>query len=494
MTVVSIEDKKSKKVKKTAKNRIVLLEMLELTEFKVARKFMQLESNEGNWIYNQTRKKWMYWSQMRHIWVEDNETHFYRKVKEFVENLSMEYMNMLEYEDREWAQVERFLLKCQTDKGVKGIMNCCKAESKIIEETDLDKNPYLINFSNGIYDLKDNKFISAETGYTRGFLLTQKCDVKYVEGSTCKLWEKTIDEIFLHDKEYIDYVQRILGYALFGKDKEHAIFILHGEKGRNGKTTITDVLKLIFGSYAKQVPTTAFTKQGKDQNLILAELYGKRLALISETEKRDELAIALLKNISGGNTISGRRLYQGTIEYKPTFKVFIETNHLPTLEEDNATWERIHAINFPRYFEPHERDTDLGEKLKKELSGILLWLLEGWKKYQEQRLTKPLKAVEDTQAYRDESDYLKMFLNDCFNLTADENDYVMGEDFFNAYCDWADQNRISQKERLNGIQFGKEIKKRKGIVFKSKRIVVDGKQLVRKAYVGMEYIPPKERG
>lgn len=494
MTVVSIEDKKSKKVKKSAKNRIVLLEMLELTEFKVARKFMQLESNEGNWIYNQTRKKWMYWSQSKHIWIEDNDTYLYRRVKEFVENLSIEYMNMLEYEDREWAQVERFLLKCQTDKGVKSIMNCCKAETKIIEETDLDKNPYLVNFSNGTYDLKNNIFMSAETGYTKGFLLTQKCDVKYLEGSTYKLWEKTIDEIFLHDKEYIDYVQRILGYALFGEDKEHSIFIFHGENGRNGKTTITNVMMQVLGTYAKQVPTRAFTKQGKDQELVLAELKPVRLALVSETHKGDELAIALLKNISGGNIVSGRKLYQGTIQYKPGFKVIIETNHKPTIGEDNATWERIHAIDFPRYFEPHERDKDLGEKLKKELSGILLWLLEGWKKYQEQRLTKPLKAVEDTQAYRDESDYLKMFLNDCFNLTADKNDYVMGEELFNAYCDWADRNRISQKERLNGIQFGKEIKKRKGIVYGDKRININGKQTPRKVYMGMEYIPPNERG
>lgn len=453
---------------KAAKNRYVFLEALGLTELKLARKFMKLEKNEGKWIYNTTRKKWMYWDEPKNIWVEDNETIMYKRIAEFVEDLSLEYTNW-DYEDKEWNKVERFLEKTQSAQGLRNIINCCMAEARIISETDLDADPYLINFKNGFYSLKTNSFYPADPD-SKKFLLTKRCEVEYLYGQSCELWKKTLDEIFLYDQEYIEYIQRIFGYALLGKDKEHSVFIINGE-GRNGKTTLLNVMAKIMGDYYKTIPDDAFTEKGKDKNLVLAELYATRFAHIAEAEKGAKLVLSLLKRISGGSPVSGRRHHEQYFTYQSGYKIFIETNENPAIGDDIAMWERVHNIKFPRYFEAHERDKNLGEKLQEELPGILQWLLEGWRKYQEHGLSKPDKAIKDTQDHRNENDMLKHFLNDCFTLTVDEDDYIKGEPFYQIYVDWVNKNQLTGRDRLNGIQFGREMKKRKDIVYKaSKRV------------------------
>lgn len=465
MNVVTIPVKE-----KVIKDRLVLLELLGLTELKLARRFMQLEENDKNWIYNKTRKKWMFWDKTENIWIEDNEIIMYKKVAAFVENLSMELATFSDFDDKEWGKIERFLEKTQSAQMIRNIMNCCLAEAKVLNETDLDGYPYQINFKNGTYNLRTNIFYE-ESDFNRGFHLTKRCDVEYQEGQTCELWKKTLGEIFLNDQEYIDYIQRIFGYLLLGKDKEHCVFIVHGPKGRNGKTTILNTIAKIMGDYYKAIPDDTFTDKGKDKALVLAELYGKRFALVSETEKGAKLAITTLKRISGESDISGRRHHENYFTYKAGYKIFIETNENPFIGDDPATWERIHNLKFERYFEPHERDKNLLDKLEKELPGILLWLIEGWKKYQERGLVKPEKAIKDTQEHRDENDLLKIFLDDYFTLTIDEDDYIKGEPFYQCYVDWANKNGINGKERLNGIQFGKEMKKRKDIVYKSSKRV-----------------------
>lgn len=479
-TVVPLDEKRKQSAKaKEAKNQSILLETLELTELRVAKKFMLLEDNEYNWIYNNTRKKWMYWDLSQHIWIEDNEIIMYKKICSFVEGLSMEYSTW-ELDEKEWNQVQRAIINLQSAKGLKNIMNCCMSVARIISETDLDGFPYMINFKNGLYNLETNEFYFASDS-NRCFLMTKRCNVNYNEASKCPLWERTLKEVFQNDTEYIDYFQRIFGYALLGKDIEHALFIIQGET-RTGKTTVLNPIIKVMGDYYKDVPDDVLTDKGKDKALVLAEMYGMRFAHVAETEKGAKLVLSLLKRISGGNSVSGRRHHEQYFTYKPAYNIFIETNENPVIGDDNATWERIHNIKFERYFAPNERDTNLGDKLEKELEGILLWLLEGWKKYQLCRLAKPEKAVKDTQAHRDENDTLKHFINDCFNLTADENDYVERGDLFKIYCEWADRNKLSNADRLNGIQFGKDIKKRKEIHCKSKRL----EKGIRQVYIGME--------
>ena len=465
-------------------SRYVFLEKMGLTELKVARKFMNLPQQKGNWIYNKTRKSWMYWNESRNIWMEDTESKMFKDIAEYAESISAQFTKSEKIGDENWKQFEKVIVRFQSASGLKNIAHCCMTEATIINENDLDSNPYLINLLNGIYNLKTNTFFPTNPR-NRSAYMTKQCKVDYDQSEKCPLWEKTLNDIFMGNESYIDYIQRILGYLLAGENRENIVAVIHGG-GRNGKGTIFDVIQKILGSYFYQVPQNGFTTKGKDNPLIIADLYGKRFALLSETDRGAELATSLLKSISGGDTVSGRRHHELYFQYKPTYKVFIETNHPPAIYDDPAMWERLHTIKFERYFKPEERDKNLKAKLLKESAGILQWLLEGWIKYQERGLVKPEEAIKHTEEHREEFDTLGHFFNDRIAFTDNEDDFILPSKLYDIYSEWISRNKL---KGMNGIQFGKEIRKRKEITYKeSKRITLNGKPTVRSCYIKLKEI------
>jgi putative DNA primase/helicase len=84
------------------------------------------------------------------------------------------------------------------------------------------------------------------------------------------------------------------------------------------------------------------------------------------------------KRLSGGDTISARHLYAEFFEFKPEFKLWLATNHRPTIRgTDTAIWRRIRLIPFTVTIPPACQDKRLPEKLKEELPGILAWAVRG---------------------------------------------------------------------------------------------------------------------
>lgn len=95
--------------------------------------------------------------------------------------------------------------------------------------------------------------------------------------------------------------------------------------------------------------------------------------------------------------------------------------------------------------------------MKSEASGILNWAVEGAKKWQEQGLRPPATVVESSEAYRNESDVLKEFLNE--ECAIDPNRQAAAADVWKAYVDWAasnnerplDRKTFSHKMRMQGF-------------------------------------------
>src|SRR5690606_25974113 len=108
-----------------------------------------------------------------------------------------------------------------------------------------------------------------------------------------------------------------------------------------------------------------------------------------ETEQGRRWAEAKVKNLTGGDKVSARFLYQDFFEFWPQFKLFIAGNHRPALRNvDEAMRRRMHLIPFTVTIPPDRRDGKLGEKLLAERNGILAWMLEGCLAWQREGLKK----------------------------------------------------------------------------------------------------------
>ena len=140
----------------------------------------------------------------------------------------------------------------------------------------------------------------------------------------------------------------------------------------------------------------------------------------SETERVRRLRVALIKTLTGDDTIRCRPIYGRPFTYRRTFKAVLITNHKPRVDDDTeAVWRRLRLVPFAVTIPKVERDTKLSEKLWAEAPGILAWLVRGCMAWQVDGLGEPDAVMDATSAYREESDPVSAFVADACTLTPD---------------------------------------------------------------------------
>ncbi|NCC30561.1 MAG: hypothetical protein EOM24_00900 [Chloroflexia bacterium] len=325
-----------------------------------------------------------------------------------------------------------------------------------------DRNPWVLGVANGVVDLKTGKLRDGRAlDYIR---IASETVWKGIDAPAAR-FEQFINEIFDNNTEIVAFMRRLLGYGITGLTVEHIFPVLYGEKGRNGKDTLLECLKGTLGNVADPVSTDVLLApvgRGSAQPHLM-DLMGKRLVWASETSAGSRLNEAQVKLITGGGTIKTRPLYGSMVEFRPTHLVLLITNFKPKASaEDEALWTRMVLVPFELRFvanpqAPDERESDphLLDKLEKERSGILAWLVRGCLEWQKQKgLQVPDSIKASTQSYREEEDVIGQFLLDeCEPSDA----RVTGNDIYHAYRQWAENNGMTP---LNLMNFGKRLKKR----------------------------------
>lgn len=238
------------------------------------------------------------------------------------------------------------------------------------------------------------------------------------------------------DREMITFMQRSLGRSLTGDVTEQILLIFWGV-GANGKNTFINAIFDTIGSdYCLKANTDLLmASRGERHPTEIANLWGKRLVVASETHQGRKLNEALVKDLTGGEPLTARRMREDFWTFQPTHKVILITNHKPRVEErGEAIWRRVRLVPFTTIFwDPNDpskdasqlptnlrQDKQLGEKLKAEREGILAWLVRGCMDWQRDGLTLPEKVKVATQEYRIEEDTLKKWIEeDC--ITGDKD-------------------------------------------------------------------------
>jgi len=236
------------------------------------------------------------------------------------------------------------------------------------------------------------------------------------------------------------FLQKAIGYALTGDVSEQVIFFLYGSTGKNGKSTFLNTIKDLLGDYAQNMqPDTLMVKQANRINNDVARLHGARYVAAVEGDEGQRLSEALVKQMTGGDTITARFLHQEHFDFVPTHKIFFATNHRPVIRgTDDAIWRRIRLVPFCITIPEDERDNRLLEKLRAELPGILMWAVEGCLLWQKEGLGVPPEVVEATNAYRSEMDLLAKFISDC--CVQHINAKVPSSSLYDTYQGWCDEN------------------------------------------------------
>jgi putative DNA primase/helicase len=417
---------------------------------------------KGKFLFVPERKEWLRYDGTR--WAHDVEDVAANHVKYIADALLL-YHAGLDGSQRDKGQLTAWF-KWSSKSNRDRYLTDAQSEFPISAER-FDKNIYLFNCENGTIDLK--------TGLLREHdpmdYITKKAPVKYDENVAFPRWGSFLNEITEGDSERAEYIQRVFGYCMTGDTSEDCFFIFYGARTRNGKTTLTDTVTGVFGDYSTasgyEIISTLRKHDGQKATGEIARLKGRRMTLISEPEKSLHLNAALLKTLTGGNTITAREMYEKQFDFKPQVKLIIDTNHKPGISDMTLFKSgRVRLIPFNRYFEEHERDTTLKKRFATEeaKSAILNWLLAGLASYKKDRLNPPQSVIAATELYSEESDRIGMFIKE--HMESGEGYAVNRADVYRAYADWCAENNFQPESTKT---FSNSLTER-GIEVKFKRI------------------------
>jgi len=369
--------------------------------------------------------------------------------------LNMSTNSMSESLKKRWlSHVKQSGNECK----IKSLINLSKMDLTINGKS-FDTNNYLICLKNGIFDLKEFKLFP----FNPKHMTTMQARFKYNKEADCPNWKRFLEVIFINDTEMIDYIQKILGYCLTGDISKQLFFIMKGG-GRNGKSTLLSTLLYALGSYATTLDSEGIVTKKFDDGVRndLAGLNKKRFIQISELDSSKQLHISVVKKCTTISPMKVRFLYKELFEMMPTFKMFLETNPLPTIKgEDDGTWRRLRRVDFDYQFEENATIQDYQHKyLNPEIDGIFNWLLVGLRKLYEEGECMPNKVLMSNKDYRDEENPITDFIDECCVVAPDI--YTLCSDFNNYYkdiCDQTKQKYILGKKHIASSLEGHGIKK-----------------------------------
>jgi P4 family phage/plasmid primase-like protien len=285
-------------------------------------------------------------------------------------------------------------------KSARAAIEFARAEPPIaVEAGQFDADSWVLNTPGGIVDLKSGQCLPHDRAK-----LCAKLAGAAPEGD-CPLWLAFLNDATNGDREYVDYLQRVVGYSLTGCKSEEVFVFLYGPSN-TGKTVFVEIWRALLGDYSWTAPMDAFLPpKGERHPADLAGFVGRRLVTAAETEAGRRWDRQRLTTLTGRDRVSARFMRGDFFEFDATFILAFHGNFRPTLDGwDTAMRRRAHLLPFR--CRPPQIDRHLRDKLKVELGGIMVWAIEGCRLWQKSGLAPPKAVTEATDEYFESQNYL----------------------------------------------------------------------------------------
>ena len=265
-------------------------------------------------------------------------------------------------------------------------------------------------FRNGIVNLTDLMAGGTGTlvGHTPEWFSATVLPYDFDPAAVCPIFTQCLEDWFPGDEGTRALVQEMCGYVLWPGLPIHGGFFLEG-RGRNGKSTLIEVMQRMIGkSNYSNLPLEKF--QGEYS---LTATIDKLANFATETDPGAKLPLATLKQFTAGDEMTTNRKYKDHVSFKPTTKLIVAWNERPIIKDtSDGFWSRIRMIPFTQTFPEggSHTDTDLPDKLAKELSGILNWSVVGLRRLLDRRrFTVSTVGQAASRGFRDQSDPLRAY-------------------------------------------------------------------------------------
>ena len=296
---------------------------------------------------------------------------------------------------------------------------------------NLNSKKHLLPFTNGVYDLLENKFRKTKKDDYINLTVSFDYNEKVHNKEIYTFLEQVLPNVGVRD-----YVLKKMSECLNGDIPNTHFLMFIGDSGANGKSQLLNLMKLAMGDFGEKVEVTLLTRKRNNANEANSEkikLMHKRFAFLSEPEDGEKINIGLLKELTGSEEIVARGLYQEAMSFVMEAKLFLACNELPEIKgEDTALWRRIRVIDFPSRFldDPKEEgefkiDRTLPSRMREDISWrqtFINILID----YYYRDVKEPFEVQVKTNEYRQENNDFYSWLEE--NIDYKENSILKSTD------------------------------------------------------------------
>lgn len=255
--------------------------------------------------------------------------------------------------------------------------------------------------------------------------------VKYIEDLTEQM-----------GSEEVRLLQRAAGSSLFGRrgvdGDTDAVFVMKGPP-RSGKSTMSECLLAVAGQYGKAMPHNLLFGDRGNPEFSDAAIYGYRLMTLSEPPMNATLNTTKLKQLSGGDSITGRLPYgREEISFTPECSLWLLTNHALEVA-DEAVWRRMKFFRFERTWDKGEDLPVLRRMVTQDPAELRLacaWFLEGAKAWAASGWGDTTVWDEATYDEQAKHDVKVKWANDMLTITGSMSDTFTPADMMSSFASW----------------------------------------------------------
>lgn len=404
--------------------------------------------------YDWRRQRWLVWDAVR--WSPDNDGSVVRLGLDAMRRRQTDALSLSNTDERQREM--RWAIGSESKQRLIAMLSIAQSLPPISDAGDRwDADPFLVGVPNGVVDLRTGTLRTAQPEDR----ITKQAGVAFDPTAICPLWDMFLDAVCSGDADVVRFIEDALGYSLTADMREQVFFLLTGTGG-NGKSTLLDAIREVFGDYAVTSPFNTFTANrygdGGPSN-DLARLDGARFVTAIEPNEGATFHEGRVKELTGGDEVTARFLHKEFFTFKPSLKLWLATNHKPGVRDlSRGFWRRVRLVPFERDFEAEGIvDKTLGESLKAEAAGILASVVRAAVRWQRTGLIAPKAVTQAVEEYREEANPISDWIND--RIDEVPGHWTSLADLHSDYRSWM-ADRWRSRETLGSRKFADAVEVR----------------------------------
>lgn len=316
------------------------------------------------------------------------------------------------------------------------------------ERLNADSTEGLINFSNGILEIKSGKLIPHHRDYH--FLYVLPFD--YDPNAKCKEFDALMDRVSCSDLDITQQLLEFTGYSICDQSYRWQKALLLKGSGANGKSTFLRIVEKIAGE--KNVSCLSLTDL---QNEVSRSMLEGRLLNISDEMPSYKMANSeLFKKLMGGK-ITIRTFYEMGTEMECRTKFMFGCNEIPsTWDNSEGLYRRFMIVPFDAKFDKSNTDHALMQKIDTELPGIFNRVYSAYRAALARGyLHEASRSIAELKSYQRDNDFMGTWIDETLKVEAiDATSFVATTELLNKY------NAEHKTEMLGSQPFTKALKRK----------------------------------